>query len=138
MSSKLQILNFTGGGIVPLVYPGSTPAKISQKYSQACPCKISQTCIYHCTKTEVFRKGYLSVKDIFSKCDQMNSFLRIWSHLLKKSLMENFIFCAIQHWIYQLLKIIPSILPVLVTGPNTYTYIIEIAGEYLIQLLYLR
>ena len=28
-----------------------------------------------------------SVKNFFSKCD--HSFLRIWSHLLKKSLMEN-------------------------------------------------
>ena len=26
-------------------------------------------------------------------CDQIRSFLRIWSHLLRKSLMENFIFC---------------------------------------------
>ena len=25
------------------------------------------------------------------------SFLRIWSHLLKKSLIENFIFCAVNH-----------------------------------------
>ena len=33
-----------------------------------------------------------SIKDFFSKCDQIRSFLRIWSHLLKKSLMENFIF----------------------------------------------
>ena len=24
--------------------------------------------------------------------------LRIWSHLLKKSLMENFIFCVVRHW----------------------------------------
>ena len=32
------------------------------------------------------------MKDFFSKCDQIRSFLRIWSHLLKKSLMENFIF----------------------------------------------
>ena len=37
-----------------------------------------------------------SIKDFFSKCDQIRSFLRIWSHLLKKSLMENFIFCAVQ------------------------------------------
>ena len=34
------------------------------------------------------------IKDLFSKCYQIRSFLRIWSHLLKKSLMENFIFCA--------------------------------------------
>ena len=33
-----------------------------------------------------------SIKDFSSKCDQIRSFLRIWSHLLKKSLMENFIF----------------------------------------------
>ena len=35
-----------------------------------------------------------SIKDFFSKCDQIRSFLRIWSHLLKKSLIENFI-CAV-------------------------------------------
>ena len=35
-----------------------------------------------------------SIKDFFSKCDEIRSFLRIWSHL-KKSLMENFIFCAV-------------------------------------------
>ena len=36
-----------------------------------------------------------SIKDLFSKCDQIRSKLRIWSHLLKESLMENFIFCAV-------------------------------------------
>ena len=36
------------------------------------------------------------VKDFFSKCDQIRSFLGIWSHLLKKSLMDNFIFCAVK------------------------------------------
>ena len=35
------------------------------------------------------------IKDFFSKCTQIRSFLRIWSHLLKKSLMGNFIFCAV-------------------------------------------
>ena len=38
-----------------------------------------------------------SIKDFFSKCDQIRSFLRIWSHLLKKSLMENFIFCVVYY-----------------------------------------
>ena len=36
-----------------------------------------------------------SIKGLFSKCDQILSSLRIWPHLLKKSLMENFIFCAV-------------------------------------------
>ena len=32
-----------------------------------------------------------SIKDFFSKCDQIRRKLRIWLHLLNKSLMENFI-----------------------------------------------
>ena len=36
-----------------------------------------------------------SIKDFFSKCDKIRSFLRIWSHLLEKYLIENFIFCAL-------------------------------------------
>ena len=36
-----------------------------------------------------------SITDFFSKCGQVRRKLRIWSHLLKKSLMENFIFCAV-------------------------------------------
>ena len=35
-----------------------------------------------------------SIKDFFSKYDQIRMKLRIWSHLLKKSLMKIFIFCA--------------------------------------------
>ena len=36
-----------------------------------------------------------SIQDFFSKCDQIRRKQQIWSHLLKKSLMENFIFCAV-------------------------------------------
>ena len=43
----------------------------------------------YCTKNKVF------IQDFFSKFDQIDRKLRIWSHLLKKSLMENFIFCAV-------------------------------------------
>ena len=35
-----------------------------------------------------------SIKDFYSKRDQIRRKLRIWSHLLQKSLMGNFIFCA--------------------------------------------
>ena len=41
------------------------------------------------------QKMKFSIKDFFSKCDQIRSLLRIWSYLLKKSLLENFIFCVI-------------------------------------------
>ena len=53
-----------------------------------------------------FRKRYLklnytakkikiSIKDSSTKCDQIRSFLRVWSHSLEKSLTENFSFCAV-------------------------------------------
>ena len=42
------------------------------------------------------QKMKFSVKDFFSKCDQTHRFLRIWSHSLKKSLMEDFVFCAVE------------------------------------------
>ena len=35
------------------------------------------------------------IKDFFSKYDQIQSFLRIWPNILKKSLMENLIFRAV-------------------------------------------
>ena len=41
------------------------------------------------------QKMKFSIKNLFSKCDQIRSFFQIWSHFLKKSLMENFIFCAV-------------------------------------------
>ena len=52
-------------------------------------------------KTQLFfklaaQKMKFSIKDLFSKCNQIRKKLRIWSHLLKKSLMENFIFlCSV-------------------------------------------
>ena len=41
------------------------------------------------------QKMMFSIKDFFSKCDQICNKLWIWSYLLKKSLMENFIFCKV-------------------------------------------
>ena len=37
-----------------------------------------------------------SIKDFLSKCDQICKKLQILSHLLKKFLIENFIFCAVK------------------------------------------
>ena len=36
------------------------------------------------------------IKGFFSKCDQIWSFLQLWSRLLKKTLMENFIIYAVK------------------------------------------
>ena len=41
------------------------------------------------------QKIKFSNKDFFSKCDQIRRLPQIWSHLLKKSLMENLIFCTV-------------------------------------------
>ena len=55
------------------------------------------------TDAIVFLKDYtgqkmkFSIKDFFSKRDQIRSFLQIWSHLLKNYLIKNFIFCAVLH-----------------------------------------
>ena len=38
------------------------------------------------------QKMKFSIKDFFSKCGHFRSKLRVWSHLLKKSAMANFIF----------------------------------------------
>ena len=46
--------------------------------------------------TSTAQKMKFSFTDYFSKCDQILRKLRIWSHLLKKSVMENFIFCAVK------------------------------------------
>ena len=37
----------------------------------------------------------LSIKDFYRKCEQIRRKLRICSHLLKKSIMENLMFCAV-------------------------------------------
>ena len=41
------------------------------------------------------QKMKFSLKDFLSKGYLIRSFLWIWSHLLKKFLMENFVFCAV-------------------------------------------
>ena len=56
-----------------------------------------ESCQELTTKTPEFtdQKMKFSIKDFFSKCYQMRNFLRIWSHLLKKSLIEILIFCEL-------------------------------------------
>ena len=46
--------------------------------------------------TGTTRKMKFSIKDFFSKCDEIRRKLWIWSHLLKKSLMGHLIFCAVK------------------------------------------
>ena len=45
--------------------------------------------------TDTAQKIKFSIKDFFSKCDQIHRKLQILPYLLKKSLTENFIFFAV-------------------------------------------
>ena len=51
------------------------------------------------------QKMKFSIKDFFSKCDQIGRKLWIWSHLLNKSLMKDYIFCAVSVWIISCMNI---------------------------------
>ena len=57
--------------------------------------KNSEMLLYPLHSTIAAQKVKFSIKYFFSKCDLIGRKLRSWSHLLKKSLMENFIFCAV-------------------------------------------
>ena len=51
---------------------------------------------YQCFKRNTAQKMKFSIKNFFSKCDHICSFRHIWSHLLKKFLMEELIFFAVE------------------------------------------
>ena len=58
---------------------------------------LKKNCDYfaHDFMTITTQKMKISIKDSFSKCNQIRSFLRIWSHLLKKILSgKDFFVCS--------------------------------------------
>ena len=59
-------------------------------------------------KSNTAQKMKFVIKDFFSKCDQTRRKLRIWSHLLRKSLMENLIFCAQSSYFQNILSFAPQ------------------------------
>ena len=52
-------------------------------------------CLLHNLFLDNAHTRKFSIKDFPNKCDQIRRKLRVRSHLLKKILMENFIFCAV-------------------------------------------
>ena len=46
-----------------------------------------------------------SIKDFYSKYDRIRCFLRIWLHLLEKSLMQNFIFWVVKVIFLKILEV---------------------------------
>ena len=79
------------------------------------------TCVYKGTRASL---GFLhtaqrmksSIKNFFSNCDQIRRNLRIWSHLMEKSLMENFIFCAVNLEVFRVRFRLVSRLSLLCVG----------------------
>ena len=58
--------------------------------------------------TQTAQKMKFSITDFFSKCDQIRRKLRIWSHLLKESLIEKpYFLCSASSWIYNFDKTVP-------------------------------
>ena len=53
------------------------------------PARVWEQVIYQ--EESLHKKMKFSIEDFISKCGKFRSF---WSHLLKKSLMKNFILCA--------------------------------------------
>ena len=66
---------------------------ILQRYGKERP-KVNETFL----TLDTSQKIKFSIKDFFSKCDQIRRKLEIWSNLWKKSLMENRIFCAVREF----------------------------------------
>ena len=58
--------------------------------SHCIPAQGPQPCSWHTAQKMKF-----SITDFLNKCDQKRWKLRIWSHLLKKYVMENLIFCTV-------------------------------------------
>ena len=63
-----------------------------------------------CTTTTAQKKKF-SIKDFFSKCNKICRRLCIYLHLLKKSLMENFIFCIVNWNMVLILAVIGNMKP---------------------------
>ena len=70
--------------------PDNNQRNVNESYST----EMNEVLEVYRIYTHTSQKMKFSIKDFFSKCDQIRSFLRIWSHLLNKSLVENFISCA--------------------------------------------
>ena len=96
----------------PKIYPFSLSYKLTQKRKlsksiilsdktknhsrEICRKRKKELCSQRIFLKKTAQEMKFFIKGFFSNCDEIRSFLQIWSDLLKKSLMENFIFCAVK------------------------------------------
>ena len=108
------ILGEEGGGVWALALPDlkkckKCPFKNNEKSSKSFLFRQSLGERVPWIHEFIAQKMKFFIKDFFSKCDQICRKLRIWSHLLKKSLMENLILVQcfsglIKHKAYNIIK----------------------------------
>ena len=94
-SSNLTVVLMTVGSFF-----GISPSSKSTESKEMGKIKYQFPTVVVSASTEMIailtaQKMKFSIKYFFNKCDQIRRKLRIWSHLLKKYLMENFIFYAV-------------------------------------------
>ena len=105
--SLFLTLDMYFGDETPILICGKMLTLVSFSASKVCSCR-KQRSVYAkllyflkllnfptIYRSHTAQKMKFSIKDFFSKFDQIRCFLWISSHLLKKLLMGNFIFCAI-------------------------------------------
>ena len=73
------------------------------------------------------QKMKFSIRDFFSKCDQIRNFLRIWSHLLKKYLMEKLLWVVLKMFVLIKKSIFIS---------YTIVFVTEYLSNYVIPVYY--
>ena len=70
------------------------------------------------------KKMKFFIKNFFSKCEQIRCKLRIWSHLLKKFFMENFIFlCTVSRTLQNYLFKKKDVLHYTYSPPTPYRFV---------------
>ena len=83
-----------------------TPSVVLKKYTfQWYPtfvCPHKNKILYYTAQ-----KMHFSIKDFFSKCDQIRREMQIWPYLLKKSLIEKCILCAVLITNYRRITLTP-------------------------------
>ena len=81
---------------IPIIYYKCRKGFWLSVYKEEIVWQKNNNLLKKCVVKSSAQKMKFSIEDFFSKCDQIRRKLRIWSHLLKKSFKENFIFCAVE------------------------------------------
>ena len=96
--AKWHIWTYGTAGCVPVLFIWVSDLIVSVFYTVGTSLQNAKPIV----ATDVFgdcantaQKVKFSIKNFFIKCDDIRRKLRIWPHLMKKYLMENFIFCTV-------------------------------------------